>query len=100
MATEFCRRTGATLSALFWPGKKKKGRGPPLLGWRGERGEEKSSSGGEHGEEEPPAAGEAGEESSGEREREKERDERLTGGAHRGKPPPHSVGGDLSGFES
>jgi hypothetical protein len=31
VAREFCRRAGAALSALFWPGNKKKGRGPPLL---------------------------------------------------------------------
>ena len=68
VATEFCRRAGATLSALFWPGKKKKGRGPSLLGWRGERGEEKSSSVTTW---RAQAAGEAGEESSGERERER-----------------------------
>ena len=52
VAREFRRRVGATLSALFWPGKKKKRRGPPLLRWRGERGEEKSSSSGERGDEE------------------------------------------------
>ena len=101
VATEFCRRAGAALS---WLGKKKKGRGPPLLRWRGECGEEKSSSSGERGDEESSG----GERNHQRRERqarrargkEKERDERLTGGAHYGKPPPHSVGGDLSGFES
>ena len=67
VAREFRRRVGAALSALFWPGKKKKGRGPPLLGWRGERGEEKSSSVTTW---RAQAAGEAVEESSGE---EKER---------------------------
>ena len=56
VATEFCRRAGAILSALFWPGKKKKGRGPPLLGWRGERGE-KSSSGGKRGDMESSGGG-------------------------------------------
>jgi len=57
VAREFRRQVGVALSALFWPGKKKKGRGPPLLGWRGERGEEKSSSGGERGDEESSGSG-------------------------------------------